>query len=262
MKRITIGMALGLVLIAVGIGMSTGKIKVLSSQNDSNTATTTATSTPSIISIEEKKTEEKKDGVLYSLTIPEITGAPILQKNINDYVLGFKNSIASAAQEINFTGASSEYTLNISFKVLRNDQKVVVIKMAAYEFTGGAHGNPSFAFFQYDVKNKRMIGEEEIFLNKKDPKLIEIVVDALAKKSEYFFQDGGVTKSMFFDFDDKEKFTASLAESGNVAFAEKGIMFKYGAYAIGPYVIGEPEIVIPYSEVEPFLTSYAKVIFE
>lgn len=262
MRNFIIGAVIGSILIAVGIGMSTGKIKILGSQKNSDTATTTI-STVVPIEITEAKVEEKKDGVMYSIVAPKITNAPILQKNIDDYVLGFRKSMTQSAQEIGFNGASNEYTLNISYKVIRNDQKVVVIKMAAYEFTGGAHGNPSFAFFQYDVEKKRMIGEEEIFVNKKDSNLIALVSEALTKKKEFSFEDGGVTKSVFFDFDeDRQKFMTNLAESGNVAFAEKGIMFKYGAYAIGPYVIGEPEVVLPYTQLETFLTPYAKNIIK
>lgn len=262
MKNFTIGAVIGLILIAIGVWVLTGKIKV-PGQNISDIATTTATTTKQTITISEQKIDEQKDGVLFSIVSPKILNAPILQKNIDDYVLGFKTSITEAAKDIDFVGASSNYSLNVSYEVIRNDSKIVVIKMSAYEYTGGAHGNPSFAFFQYDVQIERMIGEEEIFINKKDSRLISLVANTLIEKPQYIFEDEGVKKSMFFDaYEDREKFMSDVAESGSVAFTENGIIFKYSAYAIGPYVIGEPEVVIPHTEIESFLTSYARLIFK
>lgn len=261
MKKFIIGATVGLVLIAVGIGMSTGRITIPGQGN--NTGTQIATTTPVIITISEKKSEEQKGKVLYTLTVPQVTNAPVLQKNIDEYVAGFKNSIAEMAEGIDFQGASSNYSLNINYKVVRRDSKIIVMQMSAYEYTGGAHGNPSFTFFVYDAQAKRMVGEEEIISNKKDTSLIKIVADTLIKKPEYVFVDGGVTKSVFFDVnDDKQTFLDNVAISGSIAPTTDGILFKYGAYAIGPYVIGEPEVEIPYAQVEPFLTAYAKTFFK
>lgn len=262
MKNLIIGLALALIAIVIGIGMSTGKIKI-PGIGVSNTQVSATSTSPQISTISEKKVTEQKGKVLYTLVIPVTVDAPILQKNIEDYVEGFKNSIAKAAEEIDFEGASSNYSLNISYEVIRNDQKVIVIKMSASEYTGGAHGNPSFAFFMYDAQAKRMIGEEEVLINKKDVALLSLVADVLIKKPQYSFQDGGVTKSMFFDVDEnKATFIANLSTSGNMAITPNGVVFKYGAYAIGPYVLGEPEVEMSFSQIEPFLTAYAKTFFK
>ena len=262
MRNFTVGAVIGLILIAVGAGMLTGKIKV-PGQNVSDVATTTATATKKTITISEQKDDEQEEGVLFSIVSPKISNAPILQKNIDDYVLGFKTGIIQAAKDIDFVGASSSYSLNISYEVIRNDSKIVVIRMSAYEYTGGAHGNPSFAFFQYDIQNERMIGEEEILINKKDSALTLLVSDALIQKPQYSFEDGGVKKSMFFDVDEnKSVFIKNLSENGNVSFGKEGIIFKYGVYAIGPYVIGEPQIEVPFDQIKNYLTPFAKKFFE
>lgn len=262
MKNFIVGAVIGLILIAIGAGMLTGKIKV-PGQSAPDVATTTATTTKKIITISEQKIDEQKDGVLFSIVSPKILNAPILQKNIDDYVLGFKIGITQAAKDIDFVGASSNYSLNISYEVIRNDSKIVVIRMSAYEYTGGAHGNPSFAFFQYDTQAERMIGEEEILINKKDPALTLIVSDTLIEKPQYSFEDSGVKKSVFFDVDeDKSVFIKNVSENGSISFGEKGVIFKYGAYAIGPYVIGEPEVEIPFNQVKAYLTPFAQKFFE
>ncbi len=262
MRNLIISIILILIAIIVGVGISTGKIKIPMG-GASNTQSPATSTSVQIATVSENKVTEQNGKVLYTLVTPTITDAPILQKNIDDYVDGFKKSIAKAAEEIDFEGASSSYSLNISYEVIRNDQKVIVIKMSASEYTGGAHGNPSFAFFMYDVGAKRMIGEDEIIVNKKDSTLLNLVADALIKKPQYNFKDGGVTKSMFFDIDEnRTTFIANLGTSGNIAIAQNSILFKYGAYAIGPYVLGEPEIEMSLAQVEPFLTSYAKTFFE
>lgn len=263
MKNFIIGAVIGLIVIAIGIGMSTGKIAIPGRDDTTDTETQTVTTTPTTITISEKKVEEQKGKVLYTLSIPQTTNASLLQENIDSYVDGFKKGIAEMAEDIDFEGASANYSLNINYDVVRKDAQIVVIKMSASEYTGGAHGNPSFAFFIYDVEAKRMIGEEEIFTNKTDVRLIKIVADALIKKPEYNFTDGGVTKSVFFDAnDDKQAFVDNVAKGGSAAPTTNGILFKYGAYAIGPYVIGEPEVEITYAQMEPFLTAYAKIFFK
>lgn len=260
MKKFIIGALVGLAVIAIGIGMSTGKIKI--PQTNLNIIPQTATTTVEKISISNKKTEEQKGNVLYSFTLPVITHAPILQKNVDEYVLGFKESIERAAQEITFEGASNNYSLTIGSDVIRNDPKVVVIKMSAYEYTGGAHGNPSFAFFMYDVLAQRIISEDEIITNKKDPLLLSLIGDTITQKPEYNFESDGVRKSVFFDVNEnKQMFIDSLSE-GSFAITEKGILFKYSAYAIGPYVIGEPEVEIDFSQVEKFLSPFAVQFFK
>lgn len=262
MRNLIIGITLALIAIVIGIGMSTGKLKI-PGMDVSDTQTPVTSTSTQISAISEKKVDEQKGKVLYTLVTPVITDAPILQKNIDDYVDGFKKGIVKAAEEIDFEGASSNYSLNISYEVIRNDEKIIVIRMSASEYTGGAHGNPSFAFFMYDVGAKRMIGEEEVFVNKKDPTLLNLVANALIKKPQYSFEDGGVTKSMFFDVDqNRPTFIANLSTGGNITLSKNGVLFKYGAYAIGPYVLGEPEIEMPLTQIEAFLTSYAKTFFK
>lgn len=262
MKNFIVGAVIGLILMAIGAGMLTGKIKI-PGQNLSDIATTTETTIKKTITISEQKIDEQKDGVLFSIVSPKILNAPILQKNIDDYIDGFKIGIIQAVKDIDFIGASSNYSLNVSYEIIRNDSKIVVIKMSAYEYTGGAHGNPSFAFFQYDTQTERMIGEEEILINKNDTALISLIATALLEAPQYTFEDGGVKKSMFFDADeDKSVFIKNLSEGGSVAFGKNGIIFKYGAYAIGPYVIGEPQIEIPFNQVKNFLTPFAQMFFE
>lgn len=262
MKKFIVGASIGLILIAVGIGMSTGRIKIPGSGVVTNTATTTATNTIKMVTVEEKKFNSQEGKVTYTLNVPQIGNALILNNNIEDYVEGFKKSIAQAAADINFEGASSDYSLNINYDLVRKDSQIVVIKMSAYEFTGGAHGNPSFAFFQYDIQQERMIGEEEIFTDRKNKELFALVQDALLKKPEYTYQDGGTKKSMFFASESSQEFQEALVGSGNIAFAEDGVLFKYGAYAIGPYAIGEPEVVLPYNQIEKFLSPFAKTFFK
>jgi len=262
MKKFIVGASIGLVLIAIGIGMSTGRIKIPGSETVIDIATTTPTSTIKMVIIKEKKFITQEGKVEYTLVVPDVTNAPILKKNIEDYVEGFKKNIAQVAADIDLEGASSNYSLNINYDLVRNDSQIVVIKMSAYEFTGGAHGNPSFAFFQYDTQQERMIGEEEIFIDRKNKDLFGIVQDVFLKKPEYIYDDGGTKRSMFFTSEYPQEFQEALMGSGNIAFTKDGIIFKYGAYVIGPYAIGEPEVILLYNQIEQFLSTYAKTFYK
>lgn len=262
MKRFLIGGTIGLIVIAVGIGMSLGKIKVPHIVDIAildNSPKAIQVPTPII---QEEKVEKEEGRVTYTLSVPRVSNTPLLDQNIQDAVELAKKSIADLAKEISFEGESSKYSLQISYEVVRNDEKITVIKLTSYEYTGGAHGNPGFTFFMYDVQAKRMIGEDEIFINRDDQVLLSLVADSLMSKPEFSFEDGNKKVSVFFDSDKREVFLQSIKDSGSIALSAQGVLFKFGAYSIGPYVIGEPQIEILHAEVADFLTPYAKNFFE
>lgn len=262
MKRFLIGGTIGLIVIAIGIGMSLGKIeipKIVDINILDQTSTPQQVPAPTV---EEEKIEKEENRVTYTLSIPRTTDAPILDKNIQDAVELAKKNISDLAKEISFEGESSKYSLQISYEVIRNDQKVTVIKLASYEYTGGAHGNPGFTFFMYDIQAKRMIGENEIFIDKNDQTLLSLVADSLMSKPEFSFEDGKKKVSVFFEADNREAFLQSIKESESAALSKNGVLFKFSAYSIGPYVIGEPQIEIAYADLASFLTPYAKSFFE
>jgi hypothetical protein len=42
----------------------------------------------------------------------------------------------------------------------------------------------------------------------------------------------------------------------------EGVRFDYGAYEIGAYALGMPEVVIPYEKMKPYLTDKVKELLE
>lgn len=262
MKRFLIGGTIGLVIIAVGVGMSMGKIKVPKIVDISILDNKERDNSSLAVVITEEKSETQVRNVNYTFSVPKIMNAPVLERNIQDKIEFLKKDISDLAKEVNFEGESSNYSLNISYEVIRNDEKLVVIKIAAYEYTGGAHGNPSFAFFIYDSKSKRMIGEEEIFIDKNNPKLISFIADALLSKPEFSFDDEGKKTSVFFESENRDVFLQNIKDSVTPTLSKEGVLFKFGAYGIGPYVIGEPQIEIPYNQISEFLTPYAQSFFQ
>ncbi len=260
MKRFFIGGLVGALVIALGVGMMMQTREA--DQNESvQTDIVRSDDVSQRVAISVDTKEEKKGNVTYSLTLPRISGAPILEKNIREYVDGFVRAVEMASKDVTFEGASSEYSLSINHTIIRNDALLTVIRMSAYEFTGGAHGNPSFAFFMYDPRTMRMVGEDEIFKNRKDEKLLSIVSERLKNNPQYSFEDGGTQRSYFFDVNDQTLFLKQLSE-GNIALTKNGVLFKYGTYALGPYVIGEPEVEIPASQLQDFLTPLASQLLK
>lgn len=251
-------------ILVFGLGLLVGKIFFTPKINDVPVMVeSTDSDTVLPIVIDEKKVEIKKDNVTFTLVTPQVKNAPLLQEKIDAYTEAFVQNMTELGSEVDFTGASSNYMLDINYEVVRNDSKLVVIKLGAYEYTGGAHGNPSFAFFQYDVQRKRMIGKEDILLDKKDQKLLTLLTNRFAEKPQYTVDGIKGSKSMFFDLDEeKSVFMDNLAQNGQIAFTTQGVLFKYGAYEIGPYAIGEPEVEIEHTALTPFLTSYAKDVFQ
>ena len=122
MKRFLIGGTIGLIVIAIGVGMSMGKIKVPKIVDISILDNNGRENSGLAIVITEEKSETQANNVSYSLSIPKIMNAPVLDRNIHDHIEFLKKSISDLAKEVDFEGESSSYSLNVSHEVIRSYQ--------------------------------------------------------------------------------------------------------------------------------------------
>ena len=113
-----------------------------------------------------------------------------------------------------------------------------------YVYTGGAHGMPQQFGFSYDAQTGKPLQWEDFFVRGCWAKLKPIVRQGLIAQSAYEGEDP----------DSWPLIQPTLAP----AFTPKGIAFYYAAYEIACYATGMPSCVIPYSQLQPYMTDYAK----
>lgn len=112
-------------------------------------------------------------------------------------------------------------------------------------YTGGAHGIHYVYFYNYNIPENRLV------------KITDVVSDTLALKGlgeELFRKQEGLSpetslKENYF-FNEGE---FSLPET--FILTKEGILFLYNIYEIKPYVSGITQLLIPYKELSPLLST-------
>ncbi|WP_340199562.1 DUF3298 and DUF4163 domain-containing protein [Ascidiimonas sp. W6] len=178
------------------------------------------------------------DGMLIELlSFSEKEDPENLEAAIND----FKNSFQTLKNEF---GESPDWEFTADGEVTYQTSDLICVEIAAYIFTGGAHGYNSNSFLLFEAKTGQLIGIEDIF---KD-------LDAFKKIAEKKFrvQEGipetAVINSTGFMFENE---VFELAE--NIGFQEGEIVLIYNQYEIASYAHGQIIVEIPIDEVKPLM---------
>ncbi|WP_300367535.1 RsiV family protein [Brachyspira sp.] len=128
-------------------------------------------------------------------------------------------------------------------------EKVVSINKFVYEYTGGAHGNYNTINSVYSLENGNKLTIADLIIDIKDANLLNLVKDKLVKIE-------GRNADSYFGLDEL------TLENNNFCLTSKGLVFTWGIYEIGAYVIGETRVLIPIEEIKPYLKDEYKTIFE
>ncbi len=133
------------------------------------------------------------------------------------------------------------YTQDIS--VLEESTHYVSLWIEGYFDGGGAHGMPWEAGMSFNNANGKIITWKTLFTPYGLRALNNIIYQHL--ESQYFEGEapelwGGVSEL--------------LERAGLPVLSYKGVGVHYSPYSIGPYAMGRPQCIIPYSAVEKFMT--------
>lgn len=115
---------------------------------------------------------------------------------------------------------------------------LVVVELAGYVFTGGAHGMPMTEYLVIDRRGPRQVGLQDMLVEGQRPAFEQ----ALARAYKRWLDHTGQSAD----------FTAQWppVPTENVAPMAEAVVVKYNVYDIAPYAQGQPELQIPYDELE------------
>ncbi len=153
-------------------------------------------------------------------------------KAFDDEFIDFKNQFPENEQA---------WTLAIETEVLYKTETIITMGLSTYSDTGGAHGNDSIQFLNFNPDTGALLTQQDIILDMKGFKTL----------AETFFLDHmkneGSDISEFF-------FGKSFQLPENIGFNEEGVIFLYNNYEIASYNQGYTEFVIPMETVKEFLS--------
>lgn len=137
------------------------------------------------------------------------------------------------------------YQLNISNKILFQNDSILSYAVKYSDYTGGAHGSYRILYYNIDLNDLVTISEEDLFVPDYYKPLTEIILRLLMKKYGVTSPDSLISKG-FFNLDD-------IAPNNNFWMNDHGLHYTYNQYEIAPYVIGAIDVSIPYAELDSLL---------
>ncbi|CAM3700591.1 RsiV family protein [Bordetella tumulicola] len=121
--------------------------------------------------------------------------------------------------------------------------KIIAIELNTNQYlTGAAHGIPATQYLNWQRDRSRVLALDEAL----EPNQHAAYVDALRRAHKTWLTQNEDAKRDPAAYDKMWPFQ----ESDNFALTPQGMLVKYDAYSIAPYSHGEPELLIPYSELK------------
>lgn len=194
---------------------------------------------------------------------------PNVQKKINDYIMNFyldssmeRNRYADINDRIdsfivsyiNEIEADSQFYPDYKpvyeddefTSIAFNSDYIISLEFIESLYTGGAHGNSYYSLASFDLATGDKIKLDDIFYGDYKKRLNEI--------GEMIFRQQNMadsTKSLFdqgyFGFEN------GFRLNDNFDLYKGGIKFQFNPYEAGAYVLGAPEVFIPYSQIRDLI---------
>lgn len=169
-----------------------------------------------------------------------------LKKDGASFLGSQETDVVGEMMEMSFL-SGNEYSKSIY--VMWETPNILTLWDSGYEYAaGGAHGMPWGYGITFDLKNLRTLAFDDIVTKEGRRAVLKMVV---AQLQDEYDDTGMLSAPNGIDF----PATDPALEAG-------GVRFDYGAYEIGPYALGMPEVIIPYEKMKPYLTPEVKELLD
>jgi hypothetical protein len=174
-----------------------------------------------------------------------------LKQNIDNivgkYIKKFKKSSAKAdvistLKDMPDISLSYEDTTTIELHALTKN--TFTLSVSNYNFTGGAHGNYSTQYYNYNIQDGTEVGLKNILISGYSKRLKKIAEKAYRDDNNYMPDEDLSTLGWF-----KNEFEMT----DNYAIGSDGLEFLYNPYEIKPYAGGTTSFTIPYEKLNPIM---------
>lgn len=188
----------------------------------------------------------KKDCAKAAASIVQFPDKPDLSSRVQENLLALaeagnpargENLQAFADSFLKKSSRRHEAKLNAT--LLRQQGPLVAIQLGADFYTGGAHGNPSTRYLNYDRHAEKLLVLDDVILDGQRPAFVQAEQEA----HKAWMKAKGIDSSTQWPFKENDNFTLDA----------EGVRIKYNVYAIAPYSEGQPELLIPYTALKGIL---------
>lgn len=169
--------------------------------------------------------------------------------------------LADAHQENFLSGAANDtmpdsyahpWEMQLYVTIEDSTTQFITLLGKGYTYTGGAHGMPFYITMNYDQEKQKFISLNDLFADSTglDP-ISKYIRRNLAQKLMTFRGapvQGNASVDQFLREQGswlKDGTAPIFSNYQNFLLQPKGIRFIFGAYQVGPYAIGTPEVEVP-----------------
>ena len=156
----------------------------------------------------------------------------------------YANAFVKIDEELKALSSSHQISLMIKPKILQPKGTLATVVLNSSSYLGGAHGSTSQRYYNFDLANQKQIQLHDLLLPKQ-----KATLDKLAHEA---FKVWIVDSKLATDPKEYEQ-AWPFQVTDNFLLGEQGLILQYGEYEIGPYVVGLPRLVIPFSELRSVL---------
>ncbi|ENX42468.1 RsiV family protein [Acinetobacter sp. NIPH 2100] len=156
----------------------------------------------------------------------------------------YADSFVKIDEELKALSSSHQISLMIKPKILQPKGKLATVVLNSSSYLGGAHGSTSQRYYNFDLASQKQIQLHDLLLPKQ-----KAALDKLAHEA---FKTWIVDSKLATDPKEYEQ-AWPFQVTDNFLLGEQGLILQYGEYEIGPYVVGLPRLVIPFSELQGVL---------
>lgn len=138
--------------------------------------------------------------------------------------------------------ADDRYEIVLTAEVIRDTASIVVTELHSYAYAGGAHGMSTAMYVNWSPTLDKIFTLKDFVLSGR----MKAFEEVLKKKHAEWLKDNEFAQADFAAYLETWPFELS----DNVALMPDGIAVTYGHYVLGPYALGMPTILVPYSELK------------
>ncbi|MDM1277114.1 DUF3298 domain-containing protein [Acinetobacter indicus] len=173
-----------------------------------------------------------------------LTQIPTPKQKLEQQVQPFIAAFLSLDQEIKALSANHQISLMIKPKILNSEGPLATVVVNSSSYLGGAHGATAQTYFNFDLEQKKQVKLADIL----QPKQRAALEAAAYEAFKQWVVDSKLANNVA-EYEQAWKFKLS----DNFYLGQQGLILQYAEYEIGPYVVGLPRLMIPYTELQQVL---------
>lgn len=125
------------------------------------------------------------------------------------------------------------------------DDKILSYSYERYAYMGGAHGNSSRLFYNFDLSNSRLLTEKDLFIDNYETSLTQLI-------KQQIVEDNAEMESIA-DLNEFHFFEDQIKPNNNFYVNADGLVYVYNPYDIAPYSTGQTEVALTFKRLRPIL---------